>query len=153
MKIKSIIPLTILTVYVLTGCNGLNDKTKKTLNEGGEAVGKTATEFIEGVSKGVESTLDCEIVISENLQNKGIKTGNYEIVNDPEGGKDNLLTLYLIYDKDIKTKITAKAFNKNGLEIGRSAIDIEGKSGEADYVDFKFNKRTEIGVRSKIVIE
>jgi len=63
------------------------------------------------------------------------------------------LTLYLIFDKDFKAPLTVKAFDKSGLEIGRSKIEIENKAGEAGYFDFVFDKRTYIEVRSKILIE
>jgi len=39
------------------------------------------------------------------------------------------------------------------LEIGRTKIDIEGKADEAGYFDFIFDKRSDIEVKSKIVLE
>jgi hypothetical protein len=63
------------------------------------------------------------------------------------------LTLYLIFDKDFSKEVTAKAFNKNNLERGRTKITIIGKSGDARYFDFEFDKRTDLGFRNKITIE
>jgi hypothetical protein len=125
----------------------------KIINKGGETVGKTATEFFEGVSEGVDKTLQCELSLSQELQNKGIKTGKYSIDNLPEGGKNNLLILYLIFDKDFNSAITAKVFDKKGLEIGRATLNIENKAGNAGYYDFAVDKRTDIEVKSKIVLE
>jgi hypothetical protein len=66
---------------------------------------------------------------------------------------NNLLTLYLIFEKDLKTTLTAKVFDKNGLEEGRAKIEISGNAGEASYYDFSFDKRTYIEVKSKIILE
>lgn len=63
------------------------------------------------------------------------------------------MTLYLIFDKDFSKEVTAKAFNKNNLEIGSVKITIIGKSGDARYFDFEFDKRTDLGFRNKITIE
>ena len=56
MKRISII-LALLALFTLS-CDRLKQKTKETINKGGETVGKTATEFLEGVTEGVEKTLD-----------------------------------------------------------------------------------------------
>ena len=140
---------TLLTI----SCNRVKEKTKDTINKGGETIGKTATEFFEGVSEGVDKTLQCEISVSKNLIDNGLKTGAFSIENDTAGGKNNLLTLYLIFDNNFKSPLTVKAFDKNNLEIGRTKLEVEGKAGEAGYYDFVFDKRTYIEAKSKIKIE
>lgn len=146
--------LTILTLAItIISCDRVKEKTKETINKGGEAVGKTATEFIEGVSEGVDRTLQCEITLSKTLQDKGLETGKFSIKNDTTGGQNNLLTLYIIFDQDFKNDISVKAFDKNGMEIGRTKMQIEGKAGDAKYYDFIFDKRTYIEAKSKITIE
>jgi hypothetical protein len=83
---------------------------------------------------------------------KGLRTGKFAIENSSEG-RNNQLIIYLIFDKDFKSFVTAKTFDKNGLEIGRTKIEIEGKADESGYFNFIFDKRTYIEVRSKIVLE
>ncbi len=144
--------LSLLTVLTIS-CNRIKTKTKETINKSGEAVGKSTAEFFEGVSEGVDRTLQCEILLSKDLQEKGITTGKFLIENDTTGGVNNILILYLIFDKDYKAPIVVKAFDKSGLEIGRTTIEIERKAGEAGYYDFVFDKRTYIEVRSKMIIE
>ncbi|MCL2154254.1 MAG: hypothetical protein FWH53_01180 [Leptospirales bacterium] len=61
--------------------------------------------------------------------------------------------IYLIFDKDFKSSVTAKVFDKSGLEIGRAKINVKGKAEEAGYFDFIFDKRSYIEVKSKIVLE
>ncbi len=143
----------IMLAIALFSCNNMKQKTKETLNKGGETIGETATEFFEGVSKGVDKTLECDIAVSPALQEKGLRTGKFSITNHPDGGENNLLVLYLIFEKDFKTTLLAKAYDKNGLETGRSKTNVEGKAGEAGYYDFLFDKRTYIEARSKISIE
>jgi hypothetical protein len=137
----------------LFSCERVTEKTKDTLNKGGEVVGKTATEFFEGVSEGVDKTLQCDLTVSPDLQSKGIRTGKFEIGNDSAGGKNNRLSLYVIFDKNFKQTVSVMAFDKNGLEIGRSKQLIQGKAGDAKYYDFTFDKRTYIEVKSKIVLQ
>lgn len=143
-------------IIILLGfisCNRIAHKTNNTVNRGGEVIGETATEFFEGVTEGVDKTLECDIILSSNLLKDGLKTGSYAIKNKSSGGENNLLTLYLIFNKDFDKIVYAKAFDKKGLEIGRSKLHISGINGEANYFDFEFDKRTYIGVRNKIVIE
>ncbi|MCT4643908.1 MAG: hypothetical protein N4A74_02895, partial [Carboxylicivirga sp.] len=59
------------------GCNRIKEKTKSVINKGGETVGESATEFFEGVSEGIDKTLQCEIQLSEELSVSGLKTGKY----------------------------------------------------------------------------
>ncbi|MCD2259001.1 hypothetical protein [Psychroserpens luteolus] len=150
---KTSIYITLLCVFTLVSCQRVKDKTQETINAGGEAVGKSATEFIEGVSEGIDKTLEVKIAMSSDLKASGLSTGKYSISNNPQGGKDNLLTLYIIFDQDFKDIIYVKAFDKNGLETGRAKLEVEGKKGEANYYDFTFGKRVEIEYRSKIVVE
>jgi hypothetical protein len=134
-------------------CGRINQKTKETINEGGEAVGKTATEFFEGVSEGVDKTLQCKIVLSQDLRDKGLQTGKFSIAADTSGGQNNVLVLYVIFDQDFSGSVSAKSFDKTGLETGRTKLVIEGKAGEAKYYDFVFDKRTYIEAKSRITIE
>lgn len=123
------------------------------LNKGGETVGQSATEFIEGVSEGVDKTLKCEIHLSDELKASGLKTGKFFIKNDTNTVNRNLLTLYLIFDKDFNKTLTVKAMDKSGLEMGRAQVSFQKNSGETGYYDFRFDKRTDIEVRSIIEIE
>lgn len=150
---KKIITLLTLLALLTISCDSVKKKTKETINKGGETIGKTATEFFEGVSEGVDKTLQCELNVSQDLISKGVRTGKFSIENDSEGGENNLLTLYLIFEKDIETILVIKAFDKNKLEIGRTKMKIEGKEGNAGYFDFVFDKRTYIEVKSTITIE
>lgn len=145
--------LCLIGLPIFLSCNQISSKAKQGVNKGGEVVGESATEFFEGVSKGVDKTLDCDIVFSKELLNKGLKSGAYNIESQSSSGNNNKLVLYIMFDKDFDQEIIAKAYNKKGLETGRTKIRVQGKSGDADYFDFVFDKRTDIGFRHKITIE
>lgn len=117
-------------LMIRVSCNRVKEKAKETLNEGGEVVGKGATEIIEGVTEGVERTLDCEVNLSDALLKKGLTSGKYYIGQDSIGHIDNVLRLYLIFNKDLKTYLTAKVKDKSGLETGRVKMDIEKRFGQ-----------------------
>ena len=151
MKTNSLI-ISLISI-LLFSCSDIKQSAKETLNKGGEVVGKTTTEFIEGVSEGVEKTLQCDISLSDSLGIRGISTGTHSINNGEDGGENNKLTLYVIFNKDFNSELIAKAFGKDGLEIGRAKTKVKGTRGDAIYVDFVFDKRTYIEVKSKITIE
>jgi hypothetical protein len=139
---------------VVFSCNKVKETTKNTINQGGEIVGQTATNFIDGVSKGVDKTLNCKITLSKELVSKGLKTGVFSIDKDSvESKNNNKIILYLVFEKDFNATIKAKVFNENNLESGRTTIKINGKSGEAGYFNISFDPRTNIESKSKIILE
>lgn len=143
----------ILGTVLLASCGGeVTDKAKETLNKGGEVVGETATEVLEGIKEGMDQTLECELVIADDLKKKGVSNGKFEVVSDSTGGKNNVLTAYLIFNQDFSDTLYAKAFDKSRVEIGRAKVPVTAKAGDAGYYDFKFDPRTYIEVKSRIEI-
>lgn len=144
--------LLILFIVFATSCNWAKEKAKETVNKSGETVGKAGSEFADGVAKGVEKTFQNEIRFSDQLSKKGLKAGKV-IINGTDSTADNILTAYLIFDDNINQKITVKVFTGDGLEYGRTTQDIHGQKGEARYIDFVFDKRTNLDGRSTISFE
>lgn len=144
--------LTVALFMVLAiSCNKVKEKTKETINKGGETVGEMATEFTEGVTEGVERNLDCKVVVSDGLKAQGISTGKYHIENDSLG-KDNQLVIYIITEKAFKGTLTFKVNDKKGIEFGRQQLQLDAKAGAAGYYDVVFDPRTDIEVKSTIEI-
>lgn len=142
----------ILVVLSLTcACSKVKEKTKETLNKGGETVGEMATEFTEGVTEGVERNLDCKIVLSERLKQQGIALGKYHIESDTLG-HNNKIVVYLITEKAFKGNLTFKVSDKKGVEFGRTQLTLDTKAGAANYYDVVFDPRTDIEVKSTIEI-
>ncbi len=65
----------LLSIIVLFSCERVKNKTQKTINAGGEAVGQSATEFVEGISEGIDKTLEAKVKLSPNLIKNGLNTG------------------------------------------------------------------------------
>jgi hypothetical protein len=145
--------LILALVLSLFSCNKVKEKAKETINKSGEVVGQSAAEFTEGVSEGIDKTLDCKIEITPDLVSKGLKTGKFSIETDSLNGLKNKAVVYFIFENDFKKSITVKVFDKTNLEMGRTTIALEGKKGDAKYYDLIFDKRTNIEVKSTIKIE
>jgi len=128
----------------LSACDRLSNSTEK--------IGETAGVMVKGIETGVKKARAINISNAESLSTKGITTGKVSLKNDKEG-TDNLLSIYLIFSKKFKGKVSAKAYDNQGLEMGRSSVKVDAKSGEAGFYDFHFDKRTNIDRDGKIVLE
>jgi hypothetical protein len=149
MKYFLALPVSLL----LFSCNGTKEDAKAIINKSGEVVGETASEFVDGVSQGVEKTLERDLTISPELQKRGITTGKVVIADDSDGNSNNVLSIYVIFNKDFSGKMTAKVTDKTGKESGRSVQQTSAKAGEARYLDFVFDRRAHIDVKSTIAVD
>lgn len=140
-------------VMVSSACNRVKSSAKDTINKGGELVGKTATEFAEGITEGVDRALDCDIILSQELQEMGLKTGTFAIENNKKGGSDNVLSLYTIFNQAFEGQIKATTFTKKGLESGRTLQQVKAEQGETAYLTFTFDTKTRIETKSQIKLE
>ena len=142
----------IIVMFLFHSCDRIKNTTQKALNKGGETVGKSATEFIEGVGEGIDQTLALTIRVSDDLSDRGLSTGKY-YVSASENGMRNKLTIYLIFENAFDGNIHLKAFDKNGLELGRTSKKISVEKEHATYYDFVFDVRTDLEDKSLILIE
>ncbi len=131
-------------------CNGgttVNEKIQKASEKAGQAVSEVA----KGVSKGVKSSYGIQITKTDSNALKSIDIG--KIILKSKDGTDNMLSIYFIFKKDFSRKLMIKAYDNKGLEMGRSSQLVKGKKDEARYIDFIFDKRTNIDNDNKITIE
>jgi hypothetical protein len=133
-------------------CQCSSSGVKEKINKVGDVTGQVVGEFATGISKGVEKTLNAKVELSDHLKKQGIQFGKITFGND-SAGNDNMLVIYIIFTQDFKGQITAKAFDPEGLEIGRAKKEVAGKKEDAGYFEFHFDKRTNIDNHSKIVVE
>ena len=144
--------LIIITAISISSCNWSKDKAKDAVNKTGEVVAKTGSEFVDGVSKGIEKSFSNEIVITDKLKANGLTTGKM-LIRSTDSTTDNILSAYLIFEKDFDQVISVKVFDEKGLEYGRISQRISAKAGEAKYFDLIFDKRTNIDGKGKISFE
>jgi hypothetical protein len=150
---NNIMKYLIFSLAIITAsCNWAKQKTKETVHKTGEVVAKAGSEFADGISKGVEKTFENEVKISEPLTSQGLQSGKI-VINSTDSTSDNVITAYLIFNNNIEQEITVKVFTPAGQEYGRVKQKIKGKKGEANYVDFIFDKRTNIDGKGIIQFE
>lgn len=150
MKFGNLFVISILMLGI--SCNWAKDKATDAANKTGEAVAKTGSEFADGVARGIQKTFSNEVIVSDNLKTNGLSTGKI-IIAGTDSTTDNILSAYLIFAKDFNQQLSIKVFDEQGLEYGRANQLITAKSGEAKYVDFVFDKRTNIDGKGTISFE
>lgn len=139
-------------VATVAACNSFKEKSKNTINKAGEVVGKAGSEFADGMKKGVEKTFANPMEVSADLRAKGLQTGKV-LINGTDSTTDNIVSAYLIFDGDINQSVTMRLFSDAGQEFGRVKQSLKAAKGEARYVDFVFDKRTNIDGKGKITLE
>ncbi len=144
------ITLIAITTIMLSACS--SNSIKEKINKVGDVAGQTAGEFIEGASKGVQKAFDIKTVLPDGLKEKGVEFGKATVSSDSLG-TDNLLVLYVIFNKDFKGKLTAKVFDDQSQEMGRSIVALTGKKDESKFIEFHFDKRTNIDSKNKLTLE
>lgn len=139
-----------LTLFILTACSSSTVKEK--IQQVGDVAGQTAGEFAKGVGNGVTKSFEAQITLSEDLKNRGIQLGK-TIISSDSIGTDNLLNVYIIFSKDFTGNVLSKVFDSKSLEMGRARVSVTGKAGDARFIDFHFDKRTNIDNNCKLIIQ
>lgn len=141
----------LLPFLFLLSCGRVAEGTKDALNKGGEFAGSAATEVIEGVATGVEDTWSIDVALSEELKAQGLSIGKTQVETD-SAGMDNQLIVYIGTDKAFSGAVSAVATDEEGREMGRSGLQLDLAAGNADYFTFKFQARTDLERKCRVVI-
>ena len=145
----AILPL--LGVLLLSSCNWAENKTKQALNKGGELAGSAATEVIEGVTTGVERTWKVDVQLSDALRAQGLQMGKTVVLSD-EQGRNNRLKVYLSTDLGLQDTLSAIAFDKDSLEMGRTTMIVSAAPNSGDHYELLFQEDTDLGRKSRVLI-
>lgn len=138
-----------LALAVFSGCGKHDESSAK---RAGGKVGETLTEFASGVGKGIDKQLLVNVELSENLTNQGItKTVSKAIGLDQPDKKG--ITVYFIAQTPFNGTLIAKAMNKEGMETGRSVVDVEFSADDAKYVTFYFDPQMDAQLVDKYVVD
>jgi hypothetical protein len=144
--------LLLIPLIIFSSCNWFKQKGKEVANKTGEAAATVSSEFVEGASKGIEKTFVNEVVFSDDLKKAGVTSGKI-IISSTDSATDDIVRAYLIFNNDFQKEITVKVFSPEGIEYGRVKETISAKKDDAKYVDFVFDKRTNIDSKGKITFE
>ncbi len=144
--------LTALLLLVLAAsCHSARQKANEVINKAGETAGESATELVKGVGTGIDKALGYDIDFTAIPKDIGLQTGKITVADS--AGHSNTLSVYFIFNKDVNKEVLVKVLDKTGLEYGRSRQLVNGKAGEARFVDFNFGGRTIFEAKSKFVFE
>lgn len=136
----------------MAACGWVREKTNGALNKGGELAGSAATEVIEGVTTGVERTWALDVQLSEELRTHGLKLGKVDLESG-SSGKDNRLVIYLSTERTFNDTVSAVAFDKDGLEMGRTAFLLNKAAGTGDFHVVQFQDFTDLERKSRVEIK
>jgi len=148
---KNKLSFLILVSCMAFGCSP--NKIKENINKTGDVAGQAIGEFTSGVTTGVKKVIDTHVELSDVLKSNGITFGKIIVTSDSSVENENVLIVYMIFNKDYKGTMIAKAFDNKNLEMGRVKLDVEGKKDEAKYIEFHFDPRTDIDSDSKLTME
>lgn len=149
MEIKHLYYLLLMS-FSIASCS--SDKIKEKINKTGDVAGQAVGEFATGVGSGVEKTISPTVQLHASISALGLSMGEIKVESDSMG-QDNMLVVYFIFDQDFKKELTAKVKNGEGKEMGRSKQLIIGKKSDARFVEFHFDKHTNIDKNCTITIE
>lgn len=139
----------LLCLWLLPSCQRASEAAKNTINKGGEVAGQAASEFLKGAKEGVEETLTLPVVLDTSLEGLGLSIGKTEAT----GGEGyNTLNAYLIFDRDLSDSLIAKAYDADGLEMGRVRFAVNGKAGDAAWQTITFPEQTDLEAKGRVVL-
>lgn len=128
-------------------------KVGSAIDSGAQVVGKTASDVVNNIDIGITESSKVNIALSEDLKKNGLSFGKYYFRKDDAQINENILSIYLITDKDIDRQLRAKLFDKKGVEMGRATLQVKQKAGDATYHDFVFDPKIAFEYQSKLIIE
>lgn len=153
----------LMSLISIASCQHIEDKANKAIDSGkqavgkaidsgAQAVGKTATDVVNNIDIGITKSSKVDIQLSDQLKKSGLSVGKYYFRKDKDGN-ENILSIYLISDQNIDRTLSAKLFDKNNLEMGRSRLRIKQPKGDAAYHDFVFDPKISFEYQSKLIVE
>ena len=171
---KNIIKVTLLSL-IISSCMSVEEKKKKAeeegnamvaikskmikgagdalKNEGKEAAESTAeglSEIIKGANKGFDKSISgAKIELDSNTKNI-LQIGR---LDKSIASSSNTTSVYIIAKQDFTGSVKLKAFDQDGIEIGRSTQELQLTNDDAQYFDFSFDQRTPLSQAVKFTLE
>lgn len=117
-----------------------------------ETAGKAAGTIAQHVGSGVEQAFAVKPELSPKLSATGVQLGKTLIGSEGEG-TDNKLTVYFIATRNVAMNISVRVSDVHGQETGRTNSRLQLDSGQARYLDFLFDKYTNLDSDSRIYLD
>lgn len=130
---KKYIVVFVCTIFAVVGC-GKSDKSLSTI--AGERVGEEVTKIVTGIDSGVDKQLSVDVTLSARVTDSGLSK---TVAKSSGLSTEKGFNVYFISKKKISGILTAKAFNKDNQEIGRTKTEVSFNSDDAKYINFVFD--------------
>ena len=137
MKKQLLIILPAALVLMITACG--KEENGGIIKKTGSKVGETVTDFVTGIGKGVDKKLKIKVRLDDSLKAIGVKTTVANSAGTDKNGR-HIIDVYLITVQPLNAELTAKAFDADKQEIGRSTVQVNFKADDAKYITFDFDK-------------
>jgi hypothetical protein len=132
---RNITILSILTA-MLIGCGKQGDTLA---DKAGDAVGQHLTEFTKGIGKGIDKQMLVDVAVKPEVYALGLTNTFAKSLGLDEHKKG--FTVYFIASQSVSNTLVVRAFNADGLEIGRTKQQIVMEKDDAKYVTFEFDSQ------------
>jgi len=132
---------------LVSGCGKGDDKAKQS----GEKVGQAVTDFAAGVGRGADKSLLVNLTLTPEMEAQGLSKSTAKSTGLTEGKK--AITVYFVAKTPFKGTLIVKAFNKEGLEIGRALTDVDFGADDAKYTEFAFDDKMDSQLVDKYVVD
>ena len=133
-------------------CLGACHRVGQAIESGAETAGKAAGSIAQHVGSGVEQAFELKPELSPRLSNMGLQLGKTLIGGEGEG-THNKLSVYFIATRRTDVNISARVNDVKGQEAGRTSSRLQLDSGQARYLDFLFDKYTNMDSDSRIYLD
>src|SRR5262245_47805265 len=118
---------------------GCGKQADKLADRAGDAVGQHLTEFTKGIGKGIDKKMMVDVKLKPEVYALGLTNSFAKSLALDESRKG--FTVYLIASQSVSTTLVARAFNADGLEIGRAKKQVVLDKDDAKYVTFEFDSQ------------
>jgi len=115
----------------------------------GSKVGESLSEFSSGIGEGIDKKMTIEVELTEAILEKNLT----HTIAKSQGLGSNGISVYLISKDAVKGSLVTKALNEEGLEIGRSTVEIDFDEDDAKYVDFDFDRTMDLQLAKSFKID
>lgn len=149
---KGLIICCLMMAVGFGSCNWAKEKTKDTLHKGGEIIAKAGSEVADGVRTGIDESFTNLVKLSSALTSNGLTVGRV-LVAGTDSTTDNQVSVYIIFEKAFDGVILARVLDKNGLEFGRAKQQVTVAAGDAKFVEFIFDPRTNIDKGDQVILQ
>ncbi|MCV6629772.1 MAG: hypothetical protein OIF50_07925, partial [Flavobacteriaceae bacterium] len=147
---KKTIWLFIAIMLLSLSCDRVRKKAKNTINQTGEDIGKSASEFVDGIADGVEKSIAAKLELDASLQARGVVLGEHILYTTTARGNYNAVKVFMEFNQNFKGRIMVKAINENNKITGRKTETFDLKANEAGYYSFVMDTLTDIRSRATL---